>query len=174
MIKARGSIEVVDEAALIVENSTQLEQRLNAEITTKNDSITQYIEESYYTKGDTDTLLSKQSTQMQQTVEGWEMQFNNLISTVNANQQGTDASFQEWQKYIRFVDGDIVLGQNQNPIILTIKNDRISFTQSGEEVAYLSDNQLVITDASILHSLRIGNFAFVPRANGSLDFKKVS
>lgn len=174
MIKARGSIEVVDEAALIVENSTQLDQRLNAEITTKSDSITQYIEKSYYTKGDTDTLLSKQSTQMQQTVEGWEMQFNALVSTVNANQQGTDATFQEWQKYIRFVDGNIILGQNQNPIILTIKNDRISFTQSGEEVAYLSDNQLVITDASILRSLKIGNFAFVPRANGSLDFKKVS
>ena len=101
------------------------------------------------------------------------MDFNKIVSIVNANQAATDAEFQEWTKYIRFVDGNIILGQVQNPVILTIKNDRISIAQSGQEVAYLSNAELVITDARITHSLIIGDFGWVPRANGSVDFKKV-
>ncbi|WP_435052502.1 hypothetical protein, partial [Faecalibaculum rodentium] len=121
----------------------------------------------------TNTLISQVSTAFTQTAEGWQMDFNKIVSIVNANQAATDAEFQEWTKYIRFVDGNIILGQVQNPVILTIKNDRISFAQSGQEVAYLSNAELVITDARITHSLIIGDFGWVPRANGSVDFKKV-
>ena len=101
------------------------------------------------------------------------MDFNKLVSVVNASQAATDSEFQEWTKYIRFVDGNIILGQVQNPVVLTIKNDRISFAQSGQEVAYLSNAELVITDARVTHSLIIGKFGLVPRANGSMDLKKV-
>ena len=42
--------------------------------------------------------------------------------------------------------------------------------QSGTEVAYLSNSKLYITQGEILDSLRLGNYAFTPRANGNLSF----
>ena len=44
---------------------------------------------------------------------------------------------------------------------------------NGAEVAYFSNNQLIITDGHFLNSLRIGAFAWVPRENGNLSLVKV-
>lgn len=180
-IKARASIQLEDFSGELKDledktiiNATALEQRLSTQILQSQEQIQQTVTEQYFTKDETNRLIQEVSTAFTQTAEGWQMNFNKLVSVVNANQASTDSEFQNWSKYIRFVDGNIILGQAQNPIILTIKNDRISFAQSGQEVAYLSNSELTITDARITHSLRIGYFGWVPRANGSLDLKKVS
>lgn len=83
-------------------------------------------------------------------------------------------SFNEIHKYIRFIDGNIYLGAEDNPIQLIEKNDRISFVQAGSEVAYFSNNKMYVNDGQFNNTLRIGNFEFSPRPNGSLDFKKWS
>ncbi len=77
------------------------------------------------------------------------------------------------EKYIRLENGEIVIGIVDNPVSLTLSNDRISFKQNGMEVAYLSNNKLYVTDGEFLTNVRIGNFQFVPRANGNLSFTKV-
>ena len=56
---------------------------------------------------------------------------------------------------------------------LEIRNDRIYFLQAGAEVAYFADNKLYVKDGHFLNVLRVGNFAFKPRTNGSLSFSKV-
>ena len=165
--------ELADLDEKVIANATALEQRLSSQILQTQEQIQQTVTEQYFTKDETNKLIQQVSTAFTQTAEGWQMDFNKLVSVVNANQAATDSEFQEWTKYIRFVDGNIILGQVQNPVVLTIKNDRISFAQSGQEVAYLSNAELVITDARVTHSLIIGKFGFIPRANGSLDFKKV-
>lgn len=166
--------ELADLEDKTILNATSLEQRLSSQILQTKEQIQQTVTEQYFTKDETNKLIQEVSTAFTQTAEGWQMDFNKLVSVVNANQASTDSEFQNWSKYIRFVDGNIILGQAQNPIILTIKNNRISFAQSGQEVAYLSNSELTITDAKITRSLRIGYFGWVPRANGSLDLKKVS
>ena len=83
--------------------------------------------------------------------------------------EGSDAQFDELKAYIRFIDGDIVLGQQSSSLQCVISNDRISFLQSGVEVAYISNNKLYITQAQITDSLQLGSFAFVPRENGNLS-----
>jgi hypothetical protein len=45
--------------------------------------------------------------------------------------------------------------------------------QDGAEVSYFSNRKLYVTDAHFLHSLQLGSFAFMPRANGNLSFKKI-
>ena len=77
------------------------------------------------------------------------------------------------EKYIRLENGEIVIGIVDNPVSLTLSNDRISFKQNGMEVAYLSNNKLYVTDGEFLTSVKIGNFQFVPRDNGNLSFMKV-
>ena len=70
--------------------------------------------------------------------------------------------------------GVVTLGTSGSEIVLRQRNDRVYFEQNGQEVAYISNNQLYITDAQFLNSIRIGNFAFIPRSNGSLGFRKVT
>lgn len=113
------------------------------------------------------------STQFAQTNEDFNFLFNNVNSQVDILSNETNAQFQEIQKYIRFVDGNIVLGEAGNELTLKIQNNRISFLQSGIEVAYFSNNKLYVTDGEFMNSLQIGNFAFIPRSNGNLSFKKV-
>ncbi len=75
---------------------------------------------------------------------------------------------------IRFIDGKIILGETDNELALTIRNDRVSFTQSGVEVAYFSSNTLYVKRAEVLTSLRIGNYEFAPRSDGGLALRKRS
>jgi len=79
----------------------------------------------------------------------------------------------EIHKYIRFENGDIILGESGNELTLRIENDRISFLDGGAEVAYFSNKQLYVLDGHFIHSLRVGKFAFLPRENGNLSLVKV-
>ena len=161
---------VVNDTADIVYN---LEQNLESSLTKTNEDITGTVAEKYYLKEDTDALIYEVSTQVEQTKDSFTIQFNQFSADIEAVAAGTDAEFEEIRKYIRFVDGKILLGEVGNELELQIANDRISFLQDGAEVAYFSNRKLYVTDTQILHSLQLGNFAFMPRENGNLSFKKI-
>jgi hypothetical protein len=161
---------VVNDSSEIVYN---LEQNLESSLTKSAEDITAQVAERYYLKEDTDALVSEVSTQLSLTKGSFNIQFEQFSADIAAVAAGTDAEFEEIRKYIRFVDGMILLGEVGNELELQISNDRISFMQDGAEVAYFSDRKLHVTDASFLHSLQIGNFAYMPRANGNLSFKKI-
>ena len=150
-----------------------VEQNLLASIQASEENIKSTVAESYYLKEDTDALVSSVSTEIEQTKNSVEIQFNQFSADLEAVATGADAEFEEIRKYIRFVDGQILLGEVGNELELQIVNDRISFLQDGAEVAYFSNRKLYVTDTQILHSLQLGNFAFMPRANGNLSFKKI-
>lgn len=161
---------VVNDATEIVYN---LEQNVEASITKSAEDITAKVAESYSLKEDTEALVSEVSTQLSLTKGSFDIQFTQFSQDIAAVAAGTDAEFEEIRKYIRFVDGQILLGEVGNELELQISNDRISFLQDGAEVAYFSNRKLYITDTQVLHSLQIGNFAYMPRANGNLSFKKI-
>ena len=159
----------VNDATEIVYN---LEQNLESSITKSAEDITAKVSESYSLKEDTEALVSEVSTQIGLTKSSFDIQFTQVNADIEAVAAGTDAEFEEIRKYIRFVEGKILLGEVGNELELQIANDRISFLQDGAEVAYFSNRKLYVTDTQILHSLQLGNFAFMPRANGNLSFKK--
>ena len=143
---------------------------------TNNTSILQSAEEiimsalqDYVTTGDFETFQNTVSTQFIQTAEDFTFNFNNLVSQITTVEGETQQQFQEINKYIRFEDGNIILGESGNEITLKIENDRIAFIQNNTEVAYFSNNKLTVTDGDFLNSLKIGNFAWKPRANGNLS-----
>lgn len=150
-----------------------VEQNLLASINVSAENIQSVVAENYSLKEDTEALVSSVSTEIEQTKNSFEIQFNQFSADLEAVATGADAEFEEIKKYIRFIDGKILLGEVGNELELEIANDRISFLQDGAEVAYFSNRKLYVTDADIIHSLQLGNFAFMPRANGNLSFKKV-
>lgn len=113
------------------------------------------------------------TTTMTQLSDSFEFLFTELRTTVDANDTDAREQFAEFKKYIRFEDGNIILGQVGNEITLRLENNRIIFLDDGAEVAYFTDKQLTVKDASFLNSMRIGSFAFLPRANGNLSLVKV-
>ena len=161
----------VNDATEIVYN---LEQNVESSITKSAEDITAKVAESYTLKEDTEALVSEVSTQIGLTKSSFDIQFTQVNADIEAVAAGTDAEFEEIRKYIRFVDGQILLGEVGNELELQISNDRISFLQDGAEVAYFSDRKMYVTDAHFTHSLQLGNFAFMPRANGNLSFKRTT
>lgn len=153
--------------------SAALEERLTAAIVNNGETITNSIAKQYITLDDTRSLIAEASTILEQRYNSFEMTFNEFKKLVDDNQDKTNSEFSTLTKFIRFVDGNIFLGQTGNNQLLKIAKDRISFLQGDSEVAYISDSTLFIYDGVFLNSLSIGNFGFIPRANGSLDFKKV-
>lgn len=149
-----------------------VEQNLMSSITVESDNIKSIVAETYALKDETEALISDVRVEVTQTKGSYDIEFIQFRQDIEAVANGADAEFEEIRKYIRFPDGKILLGEVGNELELQISNDRISFLQDGAEVAYFSNRKLYVTDAEILHSLKLGNFAFMPRANGNLSFKK--
>ena len=153
--------------AKAVEETTKT---LSTMIQQTSDSIMLEVSQTYV-KGD--NLESVVSTAMEQTAESFTFDFNSLKATVDANDADARAQFDEIHKYIRFENGNIILGEAGNALVLRIENDRISFLDGGAEVAYFSNKQLYVLDGHFINSLRVGKFAFLPRENGNLSLVKV-
>lgn len=163
-------IENASKAASTAINN--VEQNLLASLQVTEENIKSTVAENYYLKEDTDALVSSVSTEIEQTKNSFEIEFTSFRANIDSVVANTDAEFEEIRKFIRFVDGKILLGEVGNELELQIANDRISFLQDGAEVAYFSNRKLYVTDTQILHSLQLGKFAFMPRENGNISFKK--
>lgn len=152
---------------VVLENEVQ---SLTSMIEQVSDSITMGVLESYTTNDD---LIAAMGTLYTQLKDSFEFSFTTLETAVNESDANTRQEFEEIRKYIRFQDGDIIIGQSDNELRLVLENDIISFYDNYTQVAYLQNHKLYITDVEALNSIIIGNYAFIPRANGNLSFKKV-
>ena len=132
-----------------------------------------FVQDTYVSVDEFGQYKTTTSTQLQQTSENFEMKFNKATQDLNALNDALREEVDERSSYIRFVDGNILLGKSNSDFTALISNEKISFMQSGTEVAYISNNSLYITQAEILTQIRIGKFGFTPGANGNLSFKKV-
>lgn len=125
------------------------------------------------TYAENDEVKSYISTTLTQLSDSFNFEFAKLQAEVEENDAEAREQFEVIRKYIRFDNGDILLGEEGNELTLRIENDRISFLDGGAEVAYLSNKKLYVLDGHFLNSLRIGKFAFLPRENGNLSLVKV-
>lgn len=151
----------------------ELQKEVTETISRETGKIKMEVADRYYTKEDGEDLKAEISTSLEQTNNQFEFLFNKVNEDLINGQNSTNENFQKIQKYIRFIDGDIVLGEVGNELTLRIQNNRISFLQNNSEVAYFSNRKMHVTDGDYANSLAIGNFAFLPSANGSLSFKKI-
>ena len=135
-----------------------------------SDSILLTVSETYAVNSDVQNQISTRMTQLS---DSFTFDFEQLRAVVDENDTEARTQFETIAKYIRFENGNIILGEAGNEIVLRIENDRISFLDGGAEVAYFSNKQLTVLDGHFLNSLRIGKFAFLPRENGNLSLVKV-
>lgn len=129
-----------------------------------------YVETSNY-----EQYKETVSTQLQ--ILSDEILMNFITVTEHITDVGGDVQnkFSELHKYISFADGSITLGSSENAITLTIENDMIVFKKNGlqfgwwDGIDFHTGNIIV----EVNERAQFGNFAFIPRSDGSLMFLKV-
>lgn len=148
----------------------ETERTLSSLIQQTSEAIRMEVSDTYATAG---LVESKITTTMTQLSNAFNFEFDSLKAKVDENDAESREQFEMIHKYIRFENGNILLGEAGNSLTLRIENDRISFLDGGAEVAYFSNKQLYVLDGHFLNSLRVGRFAFLPRENGNLSLVKV-
>lgn len=129
---------------------------------------------NYVATGDFETYQQQVAASLKIMSDQIVMNFETTTNQIRATNEEVTRAYNERIRYIRFVNGNIILGEEGNELVLTVSNDRISFTQDNLEVAYFSNQKLYVTNGEFLNSLNLGVFGFVPaQNNGSLSFKKV-
>lgn len=165
--------ETIESDYVTNDTVTSITEDVYSRIDQTAQSIMSEVGSTYVTS---DGLTEILNTRFTQTEEGWEMTFEEFRSWVEETNGENQTAFEELRKYIQFVGGNIVLGDRNSSLQCIITNEKISFTQNGAEVAYISDNKLYITNAEVLDRLTIGNpssgyFDWAVRANGNLGLK---
>ena len=165
--------ETIESDYVTNDTITSITEDVYSRIDQSAEEILSEVGSSYVTS---DGLTEILNTRFTQTEEGWEMEFNEFRSWVEETNGENQTAFEELRKYIRFIEGNIILGDQNNDLQCIITNSKISFEQNGAEVAYISNNKLYITNAEVLDRFTVGNpssgyFDWIPRANGNLGMK---
>lgn len=150
---------------------TALELQSNLERTAQE--LISQMSATYTSSSSFEEYKEQISTQFTQSASAFSLQFDKLVSQISTLNGETNQQFSEINKYIRFEDGNIILGRSDSPLILQIKSDRISFILDNVEIAYFSSGRLYVDNLEAITTLTVGRFAWMPRANGNLSLKMI-
>lgn len=153
-------------------------------IETKANEITSKVSETYVSNSAFEHYQKDMSTQFTQTKKDftWSInqsvtdaknEMNGQINGVSGRVDGLKQTTDNVNNYMSFDKDGLTLGKSDSAFKTKITNQEWSIQKNGAKVTYINDQTMYITDGQFTQSLKIGNFGFVPRANGSLDFKKI-
>lgn len=156
-------------AALLVTQNNQSSLKVT------DDAIRGDVSRTYTSKEDLVAYDKTIGTTFTQTYEAFNLGFTESYKVIDANKTKAEETFTEINKYIKFENGNILLGESGNIITLKIQNNKISFFSGTNEVAWFAENKLHVKESEFSGSMRIGNFAFKPDiTTGNLSFGKVT
>ena len=153
-------------------------------IEAKANEITSKVSETYVSNSALEHYQKDVESRFTQTKGNFEWTLNETIKTakneiggqidsVNGTLKGLADETTEIKSYMSFDKNALTLGKSGSPFKTQITNQEWAILKNTEKVAYINDKTMYITDGQFTESLKVGNFGFVPRANGSLDFKKI-
>lgn len=141
-------------------------------ISQTENEIRSEVTENYYSKDATDEKIGAVATSVSQTAEALTI----AQTAIAENKEATDEEFAVLHSYIIAEGGTLTFKTDESTVELVIENDRIGIYEDGELVTYWT-NKVQVTPKTLTvpegGTLNLGNFAFIPRSNGSLDFRKV-
>lgn len=124
------------------------------------------IESALGNKADQETVL-RLSTELTQTAQGITAVINR-VETVESENAEVGEILAAYQLTFRMDADGVTIGKSNSGFDVRIDNEKLSFRESGQEIAYVSNSQLFITAAEITQSLTIGNYRFSRMEDGSL------
>lgn len=153
----------------------QLLKEYKTALTKNIDSITASVSETQKTITTTTENIYDALGQLQETVvtsealeavkqlliSQWsdelELRFTSVLNLIDQTNGSVEENQRLLEQYIRFEGARMVLGRSDSVITAVLQNDRLSFMESGQEVAYISNRALHIKDAQIGRTLTFGD-----------------
>ena len=124
------------------------------------------IESALGNKADQETVL-RLSTELTQTAQGITAVINRVEAVESENAEVGEI-LAAYQLTFRMDADGVTIGKSNSGFDVRIDNEKLSFRENGQEIAYVSNSQLFITAAEITQSLTIGNYRFSRMEDGSL------
>ena len=87
-----------------------------------------------------------------------------------------DAEINDRKQYMQFdPDTGLTIGDltNTDAYSVQLTSTAMQFRAGNTVAAYVSNDRLYINNAEVVNTLRIGNFAFLPRENGHMSLQYV-
>ena len=155
-------------AAVVRETELQLASLIEQ----TSEQIRLEVSETYIANGQLEEAVS---TSMTQLADSFRFEFEALKATVDENDAEAQTRFTEIYKWITFENGSIKLGASDSAVTLTVENDMIVFRKNGQQLGWWDGEDFHTGNIVIEVNERaqFGNFAYVPRSDGSLSFLKV-
>ncbi len=171
--RVEGIGEACTEAVDTVDTLKKDVHECYSEISRTSEEIQNAVRESYLLISELESIQQDFQSSITQNSGEIRMDFtqitNEIINRVSANQTLLE-------EYIRFRGALIELGRVGSSFTAELSNEELSFKENGQKIAYISNQQLVITNAEIRNKLSLGNsgrgwFDFIPRSTGNLSIK---
>lgn len=156
---------------------------LELSIATQSASITNDVHgivlnalEDYVEKDEYESYKSTTKSSLEILSDQMEMNFTETNSTITTVDGKVDSKFEELSKYIRFSTDGIEIGKDENSLKLKLDNDMIQFTKNGTPIGWWDGNDFHTGNivVEVNEKAQFGNFAFLPRSDGSLMLLKVN
>lgn len=138
-----------------------------------NDKIESFVSRTEYDED----MKTYSETLISQTADKITLEVGRLESTVNGRLTNTESTTANVKSYFDFTSDGLYIGkkdmitQGEDPFRLHLTNRKLAFMEGYNEVAYMSDQALYITDARITDTLSVGTeengwFDWVTLGNG--------
>ena len=111
-------------------------------------------------EGNLSSMQTIVSSQMTQTSQDITMKFTETKTYAEEVENNLREYQKEVETNIRFSGDGIELGKSDSPFKTVLDNEKLAFVQNGEEVAYISNQKMNITNAEIEQELTIGSFSW--------------
>lgn len=120
----------------------------------------------------------KEATESRFTVmsDNIEMNFTTVNKSIDDANGNTNDRFNKFEKYIHFDENGITIGESGNKLKLVLDNDNITFTKNDQPIGWWDGENFHTGNivVEVNERAQFGNFAYVPRSDGSIMFLKVS
>ena len=90
------------------------------------------------------------------------------VAGLEGASEAADALLAQYQLFFRMDASGVTIGKSNSDFDVRIDNEKLSFRENGQEIAYVSNSQLYITAAEVTQKLTIGNYSFTGLSDGSL------
>ena len=132
----------------------------------KSDTLAE-VKDKYTSKTDYEEFKKSTASSFEQTNRDITMKFDNVTEKTTSIGGELKEFKATVSTNIKFSEDGINIGKNNSPFSVNINNEQMSFRDGGQDVAYISNQEMLITDTNITNSLRLGSFIFFPRSNGN-------
>lgn len=162
------------------ENNTSIETKILETRTSIENNLNEVLLsalESYVKTGDYEEF-KQQLTELYVTPEGLDIKISDITASQEAYNKDTDDKFNEFYKHFSFSENGLTImtsSDSEQNLELQLDSGIIKFLKNGEQFGWwdgvdFHTGNIVV---NVNERAQFGNFAFVPRTDGSLMFLKV-